>query len=282
MTTRSIDDALSPIAEEWEEIRIICIPETTEGSGQQANVGYHRQSSSPTKPLSPLTMTPVMENGHPRACTPSNHEIWRSEPFLGPIPRYLLWKYMLAYIKNRMIPINAVAHPQPGERRAIFWGSAVPNMSVQDYVSRLISYTHCSPSVFIVALVYMDRVTQKRPFEASLNLLTLHRLLISAVTLATAFLDDRTYSINHYARVGGVPSKSEMIRLEITFLDYLGHDLHVTHTPYQRMLDQLISLHADDENQILNENIYDDDENEGSEISDNDTEMQEEAGLKYP
>lgn len=39
-----------------------------------------------------------------------------------------------------------------------FHAVSVPTVSVHDYLRRIAKYAHCSDSVFIVALVYLDRV----------------------------------------------------------------------------------------------------------------------------
>jgi len=55
-----------------------------------------------------------------------------------------------------------------------FHASSVPSVSVREYLRRIAKYAHCSDSVFIVALIYLDRL-QERNSELVLNLHCVHR-----------------------------------------------------------------------------------------------------------
>lgn len=55
-----------------------------------------------------------------------------------------------------------------------FHAATVPSVSVRDYLRRIAKYAHCSDSVFIVALIYLDRL-QERNGELVLTLNCVHR-----------------------------------------------------------------------------------------------------------
>lgn len=65
---------------------------------------------------------------------------------------------------------------------------------------------------------------------------------MTSVTLAAKFLDDRVFSQKHYARVGGIPSVTELTRMEVTFFHFVDYGLHVTDTSYSKMLNKLLSM----------------------------------------
>ena len=75
------------------------------------------------------------------------------------------------------------------EDLCVFSACQIPAMSLQRYLERIFKYAHCSPSVFVVAYAYIDRLMLSHP-EFRLTSLNVHRLLITSVMVATKFLDD--------------------------------------------------------------------------------------------
>jgi hypothetical protein len=63
-------------------------------------------------------------------------------------------------------------------------------------------YGRCSPSCFVLALVYIDRLIQRDNFVlVSLNV---HRVVITSLMIAAKFFDDFYFNNAFYARVGGI------------------------------------------------------------------------------
>ncbi|MED6181989.1 hypothetical protein PIB30_024618 [Stylosanthes scabra] len=110
------------------------------------------------------------------------------------------------------------------EHMTVFHGSKAPKLSITRYMERILKYSRCSPSCFVIAHIYMERYfTKNGGFLTSFNA---HRLLITSLLLAVKFLDDRYYSNAYYAQVGGV-STQEMNRMELEFLFSLEFRLFV-------------------------------------------------------
>jgi len=105
-----------------------------------------------------------------------------------------------------------------------------PKMLISDYLDRLHKYFHCSDSVFVVALVYIDRVIQLHP-AMTFSTLSCHRFLLTALVLAAKYNEDIYYSNEHYAKVGGTTLR-ELGRLEVAFLRLLDWRLMVSPTEY--------------------------------------------------
>ena len=53
-----------------------------------------------------------------------------------------------------------------------------------------------------------------------------HRVLLSAFTLALKFNEEQTYANGYLARVGGVPAE-ELIRMQLSFLSAINWELHI-------------------------------------------------------
>ncbi|KAL4588172.1 hypothetical protein LXL04_001053 [Taraxacum kok-saghyz] len=106
-----------------------------------------------------------------------------------------------------------------------FHGSRAPTLTIKEYIDRIFKYSSCSPSCFVVAHVYMDRLIDGG--NVNLTSLSVHRLLITSIMLAAKFIDDAFYNNAYYAKVGGVTT-SELNRLELKFLFGLDFRLHVS------------------------------------------------------
>eukprot|EP00250_Pteridium_aquilinum_P011256 c19941_g1_i1 orf=371-1153(-) len=108
----------------------------------------------------------------------------------------------------------------------LFHGLRAPSIGVHKYLERIYKYTNCSPSCFVVAYAYMDRLVHRQPDQPIISL-NVHRLLITSVMLAAKTLDDIHYNNAFYARVGGV-SIAELNRMELDLLFRLDFRLCVT------------------------------------------------------
>lgn len=133
------------------------------------------------------------------------------------------------------------ALPVYSEPESVFFSVVKPEIPTKEYLKRLVTYTHCSPSAFVVMLIYLDRVALNEP-RLIVTLYNMHRLLITALTLACKNLDDQCFANAHYAKVGGIPTVREMNRLELQMLKYLDRELFVTEEDYRAKLKQLAGL----------------------------------------
>merc|ERR1712232_760017 len=84
-----------------------------------------------------------------------------------------------------------------------FHSSQPPSLSIQDYITRLQKYFRCSEECFVIALVYIDRIT-KNNASVSVCDVTIHRLLVIAVVIAAKFHDDKFYDNRYYGKAGGL------------------------------------------------------------------------------
>ncbi|EKX32578.1 hypothetical protein GUITHDRAFT_52111, partial [Guillardia theta CCMP2712] len=102
----------------------------------------------------------------------------------------------------------------------VFEGSEPPPITAEGYVRRIADYGGCSPCCFIVAVIYLQRMKQALP-GLLLTRLNFQRLFLLPVMLASKFLDDKYYSNQQWADVGGM-SLPELNVLEGRTLRMLG------------------------------------------------------------
>jgi hypothetical protein len=101
-----------------------------------------------------------------------------------------------------------------------FHSRAPPGISVGDYLQRLIQHATLSPPIMLSMVYYIDRLCAEYP-PFTINSLTVHRFLITAVTVAAKGLSDSFWTNPTYARIGGIPV-SELATLELEFLQKVG------------------------------------------------------------
>lgn len=204
-------------------------------------------SDSPKECLSPLPSAASNTGSFQNQAIPSrsaqsvSHPVRNTKNYLAQFSREDLIRVIALYIDRHSHYDRPT--PQQSNLLSVFFSVSPPQISNLSYVRRIINHTHCSPSAFIVALIYLKRISQRHD-ALVLSRVNLHRLFITAVTLAVKKLDDRTFPIAHYAKVGAVPSQEEMIRLEILFMQFVDYDLHVTYHPYAEMMNHMTTLLA--------------------------------------
>uniref|UniRef100_A0A7S4PH37 Cyclin n=1 Tax=Paramoeba aestuarina TaxID=180227 RepID=A0A7S4PH37_9EUKA len=104
---------------------------------------------------------------------------------------------------------------ETSRRETKFHALRAPIISLRQYVERVTTYAPCTVECFVVALVYLNRMSsQKLGF---INPMTIHRLFLASLLLAAKYYDDLYFNNKFYARVGGISCK-ELNALELEFL----------------------------------------------------------------
>lgn len=122
-------------------------------------------------------------------------------------------------------PYRSATYPDGSS--SIFFSLQRPAISMRSYVHRLVKYLHVSSSVFVVALIYLDRVHAADEILA-LTDLNVHRLITTALVVACKFLEDEVHRNSTVCRIGGVPTTAEMNLLESQFLRRINWDCSVS------------------------------------------------------
>jgi len=87
---------------------------------------------------------------------------------------------------------------------------------VTEYLLRIVRYSSLEKPTLLTSVFYIDLLSQHYP-AFTLSSLTVHRFLITAVTVASKGLCDAFCTNTHYARVGGL-GVAELNMLELEFL----------------------------------------------------------------
>jgi Cyclin len=120
----------------------------------------------------------------------------------------------------------------------IFHTAKPPNISIKQYLKRLEQYMKCSIEAYIIALIYLDRLTTRNK-EIVLNIYCIHRLFLVSLVVALKFFDDKYYKNAYYSKVGGIPN-AELNELEVSFLVCLDFNLFVSTEEYENYYNSLM------------------------------------------
>ncbi|ORX74263.1 hypothetical protein DL89DRAFT_12623 [Linderina pennispora] len=120
-------------------------------------------------------------------------------------------RYVAAYLDDitgcsRALVLQA-QHPEAHERHSsltLFHARSVPTIDLETYLSRILKYCPCQNEVFLGLIVYMqqmiDRCARRRmPF--AVDAYSIHRLLITGVTVASKWFSDVFFTNSRYAKV---------------------------------------------------------------------------------
>jgi hypothetical protein len=126
-----------------------------------------------------------------------------------------------------------------------FISKKIPSISIKDYIERLLKYSKTFNEIVIIVMIYLDTICAKH--KLNLNYYNIHKFIFASFIVAIKFYEDDYYSINFYAKLGGIPKK-EAISLEYEFLSLIDFKLFVKQELYDKYYNNLISLDDDDEN----------------------------------
>jgi hypothetical protein len=146
---------------------------------------------------------------------------------------------VLARVLHRLIDINhsnASISGSPAAKSPLFDSSSNPPISIIAYLQRIQKFAKCSDAVFIVALIYIDRLIELR--NIVLTSLNVHRIIITSILLASKTTDDNSFNNSYFAKLGGLPPK-EMNILECEFLLLVNYSLFVLPESYDKYYEEL-------------------------------------------
>lgn len=128
-----------------------------------------------------------------------------------------------------------------------------PKISINDYIDRLIRYSKTNSEIIIIILIYLDRICTKH--NINLNYYNIHKLILAAFIVAIKNYEDNHYSIDYYAKLGGI-SKKEAIKLEYEFMILIDFNLFIEQRLYNNYYNNLLNMEENDEDIFDENDVY--------------------------
>lgn len=119
---------------------------------------------------------------------------------------------------------------------SIFNSTIPPQISVFNYLTRIVKYTNVEQSTLIISIIYIDRLCQKNYF---INEHNIHKLLFTSILIAIKYQEDDYYKLNYYAQIAGVSLK-DLIKMERDFLSLLDFSLFINEDLFEKYKNGLI------------------------------------------
>jgi hypothetical protein len=118
------------------------------------------------------------------------------------------------------------------------------NISIYEYLNHLYKYSQASEEIFIIMLIYIDRLKTNR--KICLNYFNIYKLILAAFVIAIKFNYDEVFSLDFYSKLGGV-SQKELASLEYNFTTLLNFKFYVEEKIFTKYNNFLRSIDSDDE-----------------------------------
>jgi hypothetical protein len=196
-----------------------------------AVVSHHRRFSflSSSSSSSSNTPKPMMEVENE---TPTLSTVAAVERSPEEEQREIL-RNVVSYLESLMVEDSA-------EEKSCFVGSAVPGISLHDYVERLVKYAnqwadekpsrHCAGvRCVLIGLDYLSRA------KVRLTPRSVHRYMMTAVLVAIKFTEDFAISNQFWGDVGGCKLE-DVNRMEIAFVTALNWSLQTSSESFETYL----------------------------------------------
>ena len=117
------------------------------------------------------------------------------------------------------------------QSKMVFSANSIPNISINDYLTRIQLYSGIEKSTLILSLIQIDHICKKT--ELILSYYNIHRLLFTAVLISIKFNEDTYYDNKFYAEIAGVKLK-ELKLLEYTFMELNDFNVFINHKEYEQ------------------------------------------------
>ena len=104
----------------------------------------------------------------------------------------------------------------------IFDTANIPNISIYDYIIRIILYSNCDENILISSLVYFDKIGKIKKITYS----NVYKILFTSILLSLKYNEDEIYNNEYYSQIAGV-SKYELKQMEYEYFVLLNFNLHI-------------------------------------------------------
>ena len=117
------------------------------------------------------------------------------------------------------------------QNKSVFSSDKVPNISIEDYLIRIQTYSCIEKSTLILSLILIDHICKKS--DLILTYYNIHRILFGSVLISIKSNEDLYYDNKFYSEIAGVKLK-ELKSIEYTFLQLSDFNVFVNEVEYEQ------------------------------------------------
>jgi len=122
------------------------------------------------------------------------------------------------------------------QSKMVFSANLIPNISIEDYLLRIQTYSNIEKSTLIISLIFIDKLCNTA--DITLTYYNIHRILFTAVLISIKYNEDSFFDNKYYSEIAGVKIK-ELKLLEYTFISMVDFKFFVSTDLYQNYLKYL-------------------------------------------
>ena len=117
------------------------------------------------------------------------------------------------------------------QSKMIFSANSIPNISINDYLTRIQVYSGIEKSTLILSLIQIDHLCKKA--DIVLTYYNIHRILFGAVLISIKYNEDSYYDNKFYSEIAGVKLR-ELKMIEYTFLELSDFNVFINDKEYEQ------------------------------------------------
>lgn len=117
------------------------------------------------------------------------------------------------------------------QNKMIFSSNSIPNISINDYLIRIQTYSEIEKSTLIISLILIDHTCKKSGLV--LNYYNIHRLLFGAILVSIKYNEDAYYDNKFYSEIAGVKLK-ELKLIEYAILELNDFNVYINVKEYEQ------------------------------------------------
>ena len=126
----------------------------------------------------------------------------------------------ISIIINELIDSNSKNENE--NKNDIFETKGIPDISLYEYLIRIISYSNCEENTLILSLIYIDKIAKIK----QLNKFNIYKIVFTSILISLKFYEDEIFPNSYYSQIAGV-SEKELIIMEYDFFILLNFNLFI-------------------------------------------------------
>ena len=113
----------------------------------------------------------------------------------------------------------------------VFSSKNIPNISIENYLKRIQTYSNVEKNTLIISLIFIDRLCKIT--NLTLTYHNIHRILFTAILISIKYNEDNFYDNKYYSQIGGVKLK-ELKTLEYYFVNMINFKFFVDEKIFEK------------------------------------------------
>ncbi len=148
------------------------------------------------------------------------------------------YKIINSYISlvNNLIESNITNEKEEND---IYEQIKIPEISILNYLLRIIEYSNIEENTLIISLIYIYKISKKK----QITYFNIHKILFTSILISIKFNEDEIYPFYYYSQIAGI-SQEELMQLELNFYFLIDFNLFVnneTFEHFQKILNNIES-----------------------------------------